>query len=241
MKKIFTTLCILFSITLTAQEASLQLNLKKGDKYHTKIVKKLDFSTVKDITNFETLTVKETTNKGFKIQLTIDRIVINVDKMGKPITYDSSIKEKDMIQEAKGLHSRVKPELNTVVSVDVNTNGKTFKTSKVSGQLAVSMVKQKTNFINLPETPVTIGSKWTQSLINGKVRVVYNYTVTKITPEIVYLNCIGEPLGKLKGTITGTIQLNRKTGVPIKKDMKFNLDLNGQIVKSNVVITIKKA
>lgn len=242
MKKIFTILCILLSVTLTAQEtASLRLNLKKGDKYQTKIVKKLDFSTVKDITNFETLTVKEATEKGYKIQLNIDRIVINADKMGKPITYDSSTKEKDMIQEAKGLHTTVKPELNTVVNVAVNTNGKTLKTTKVSGQLAVNMVKQKTNFINLPDTPVTIGSKWTQSLINGNVRVVYNYEVTKITPKIVHLSCVGEPLGKLKGTITGTIELNKETGVPIKKDMRFDLNLNGQIVQSNVVITIKKA
>lgn len=241
MKKIFTLLCILFAISLFSQEGvSLRLNLKKGDIYQTKIIKKFDSFVLKDVTNFETFIVKETTEKGYKIQLAIDRIVINANKDGKPVKYDSSVKEELMSVEAKGLHSSAKPELNTIVNAEVNTNGKTLKTTKVSGQLSVNMVKQKTNLISLPEKPISVGSKWTQSLTNGNIRVVYNYVVTKITPEIVYLSCVGKPLGKLKGSITGTIELNKKTGVSIKKDMRFDLNLSGQIVKSNVVVTIKK-
>ncbi|NRB60225.1 MAG: hypothetical protein HRU50_09865 [Winogradskyella sp.] len=222
------------------ESVMISVNLKKGEIYRTTIIKKNTNSLTRGITNHEILRVKETSNNYFLVELEIERVVVNTNNNGQQVNYDSSKDESQMSPSEKGLHSRFKPSLNTVISENINKIGVSSNRKKVSGPLNAQMASQKTNFIQLPEQPISVDYEWTQDVKNGKIELTYTYLVTEITPEKVYLECLGIPKGALKGTVEGTIELDRKTGIPVKKELKLDLNLSGQVIQTEVITTIEK-
>ncbi|MEM6515009.1 MAG: hypothetical protein AAF688_02420 [Bacteroidota bacterium] len=239
--KNYTYLLLLLSLPILGQDSpQLKLNLKKGEVYHTTITSINPNSLTKETTNHEIFTVKEADQNEFLVELEISKIVIKTNNNGKPVNYDSSKNEAQMSPAEKALHSRIKPALNTVVSENINRQGLFSNRKRVSGQLNAQMASQKSNLIQLPNTPISIDSTWTQDNLNGNIEIQYTYLVTNINATTVYLECLGIPKSGLKGTVEGKIELDRKTGIPFKKDMKLDLDLNGQILKSDITITMNK-
>jgi len=237
---IFCPLLVLILSIKIQESVPLAIHLKKGDTYLATIITKNSNSTTSDRTNYETLTVKDFTDNGFLVELEVDRIVMNTTNNGIPIHYDSSVDIAKMGSSAKGLHSRFKPILNTVISEIVDKNGVASNRTKVSGQLNAQMAPQKTNLIKLPTKPVSVDSEWQQDVKNGKIELTYTYLVSKIAPTKVYLECLGIPKGTLKGTVEGTIEIERTTGIPLKKELKLDLNLSGQVIQSEIIVTIEK-
>lgn len=234
-------LLALLTLSLHAQEsANVAINVSKNAQYLTTIKTSFHNSTMKDRTDYQTLTVKEVINNNALVEISINKIVINLSNNGRPLTYDSSQNELEMSSEIKGLHSRFKPALNTVISETISKTGVSSNRKKVSGQLNAQIATQKTHVIKLPSQPLVVDLVWTQLIQSDKIKVLYSYMVTEITETKVVLECIGEPQGMLKGKIEGIIELDKKSGIPIKKEYTSDMTLNGQVIQTTTTITTEK-
>jgi len=241
MKKTVLVLLALLTLSLHAQEsADVKLNLSQNTKYQTTIKTVFHNSTMKDRTDYQTLTVKDVTNNNALVEIAINKIVVNLSNNGKALVYDSSQNESEMSTDIKGLHSRFKPALNTVIIETISKTGVSSNRKKVSGQLNAQMATQKTNVIKLPLEPLVVDFVWTQLVQSDKIKVLYSYMVTEITETKVVLECIGEPQGMLKGKIEGFIELDKKSGIPTKKEYTSDMTLNGQVIQTTTTITTEK-
>jgi hypothetical protein len=240
MQKVAYILMLLSFLSSGQEAAKLRLNLKKGDKYLTIVTTISPNSLTKKTTNYEELEVKEASDNAFLVELKINKIIVNTINNSELVNYDSSKEESQMSSSERGLHSRFKPALNTVISETISKTAVSSNRKNVSGPLNAKMASQKTNLIQLPEEPVALDSQWIQDIINGTIAIQYTYLVTDITATKVYLECLGIPKGVLKGTVEGRIELDSTTGIPTRKEMKLDLDLNGQVIQSEVIIAIEK-
>ncbi len=241
MKKINLLFLALLTLPLHAQEsADVKVNFQKNVQYLTTIKTIFHNSTMKDRTDYQKLTVKEVTSDNALVEIAIDKIVINLSNNGKPLKYDSSQNESEMSIDIKGLHSRFKPTLNTVISETISKTGVSSNRKKVSGQLNAQMATQKTHFIKLPSEPLVVDLVWTQLVQSDKIKVLFSYMVTEITETKIVLECIGEPQGMLKGKIEGFIELDKKSGIPTKKEYTSDMTLNGQVIQTTTTIITKK-
>lgn len=241
MKKIFYSILMIFSVSVMAQQS---VYLKKGDRYRSKMVTEnlVMLAPIKSKTYFQTATVKEVSDNGYKLEIGIDRVLIKGNNNGKPIQYDSSVKELD--PSVKGLHSREKRELNTIIGVEVNKKGKTLKKTKISGSLMAAVSSCKTNLLELPDAPLEVGTEWDGGSSKNNIITAYNYTVTKITDTTISVAMQGAQINeythKPQASFDGTIELDKATGVPTKKNIKLYVGGAKKTKVAEVTITIEK-
>lgn len=245
MKKIFYTLLVMFSLSTMAQSVDLKVNYQKGDKYRSKTVSKnySVYAPIKSTTYFQTATVKEVGNDVYKLEIGIDKVLISGNNGGKPIEYDSSAKQMD--PSVKGLHSRHKNEVNTVIGIEVNKKGKTLKKTTISGSLIAETSPCKTHLLELPDEPLEVDTEWDGGHSKNNLITAYNYTVTKITDKTISVALQGtqvtEYTYKPQATFDGTIEIDRATGVPTKKNIKVYMAIGNKKAKvSEVTVTTEK-
>lgn len=244
MKKIFYTLFMLLSLSAMAQESvDLKVSYQKGDRYRSKMVEKSSsmLAPIKSRTFYQTATVKEVSANGYKLEIDIDRVVIEGNNNGKPIHYDSSVKELDA--SVKGLHSRYKSELYTVVAIAVNNKGKTLKKTKVKG-LMPSASLCKTNLLELPNKPLAVGDEWDVGFSKNNMITAYVYTVTKITDTTISVALQGSQINeythKPQSFFDGTIELDKATGVPTKENINLYVGGAKKTKVAEVTVTTEK-
>lgn len=246
MKSIFYAALFIFSLSAVAQETtSLRINLKKGDTYEITTVQKFYGSVMKNKTNFETLVVKDVVDDTYEVEMTINKIVANYDQMGMKVHYDSSADVAQMSQQEKGLHSQFKSGLRTVISEKVSKTGESSNRKTVKGGKIAQTAEQKTNFLELPAEPIKVGSKWTKQTTQNDITTIKKYTVSNITDTKVYINLeaiMKKPyIGHKAGEMIGSIELDKETGVPLKKNIKVYMSAGNKKAKvAEVTIIIQK-
>lgn len=246
MKKIFYTLLMIFSLSAIAQESvDLKVNYQKGDKYRSKIVTKnySMYAPIKSTTYFQTATVKEVKDDVYKLEIGIDRILISGNNGGKPIEYDSSAKQLD--PSVKGLHSRHENDLSTIIGIEVNKKGKTIKKRTISGASIAEASPCKTHLLELPDEPLEVDTEWDGGHSKNNLITAYNYTVTKITDTTISVALQGSQVAeytlKPQAFFDGTIEIDRATSVPTKKNIKVYMSVGNKKAKvSEVTVTTEK-
>lgn len=242
MKKLFSILFVAVSMTMIAQESALlRLNYEKGDKFLTQMNMKQDMGIAKTDMMMDMVTnVKDIVNNIYKLEMSFDKAVMDVSQMGISIQYDSSMKEEEMNPKAKAMHNRMKPMFEMIIGMDATKLGKLSNVKFIKGQGDIEQVMQNSNSIIFPEEAVKVGSTWKQDASTNGMKLVYNYTVTKITTDTVSLKIDGSVSELATGTITGNSEIDRKTGVPTNTTMTMDLDMMGQKMKTDMNVTMKK-
>lgn len=247
MKKIIIVVLMLFSMSVIAQESVLlRVNCKQGDKFSTKIFTKKNhtISSSKELISYETTTVKKVVDSIYVFEMSVDRLIIKGKHNGEDIKYDSSVKEENMTKNTVWYHYMAKPSLETKIAIATNKKGKILDKKRLSGSEDISRAIHTINFITFPKKPVSIGTEWKEEKTENNVKTVKTYKVTKITNAKVILSFEGQKydvyIPRKKDTVVGIIEIDRKTGMPIKKELKRDGIFTGNREQSDVIVTIKK-
>lgn len=247
MKKIAVTLLIVFSIATKAQQTVLlRLNCKEGDKFSTKIFTKKNhtISSSRELTSYETSTVKKIENNIYIFEMSINRLIIKGKHNGEDIKYDSSVKEENMPKNAAWYHYMAKPSLKTKLAIATDKKGKILDKKRLSGPEDISRAMHTINIITLPEKPVSVGTEWKEETTENNTKTIKTYKVTKITDKKVIIKLTGKKydvyIPRKKDTIKGEIEIDRRTGMPTKKVLKRDGIFTGNREQADVVITIEK-
>lgn len=247
MKKILITLSILFSISVTAQESVLlRLNCKEGDKFISTISTKKNhsISSSKELTSYETTTVKKVVDSLYVFAMSIDKLIIKGNHNGEDIEYDSSVKTENISQNAAFYHYMAKPSLETTIAIATNKKGKVLDKKRLNGSEDISRAMHTINLITFPEEPVSVGTEWKEETTENNVKTVKTYKVIKITAKKVVISLVGQKydvyIPRKKDTVEGTIEIDRETGMPIKKVLKRDGIFTGNREQSDVIVTTAK-
>jgi len=243
MKKVLLALLLCVSILGFSQDkVLLRLNYEKGDNYEIKTVMNQDMGELMDmgISMTMNLSVTNVEDDNIVTEATFSKIKMTMDYMGQSMVYDSTMDESEMDEFAKGAHSEMKKLMETVMIIENDKLGNIKDTEIKTGLADVSSFKDNMSGMVYPEEAVEVGSKWSASKEQKGMSIESTYEVTSITEDTVEIKVTGTIAGASEGTLNGKSSIEIKTGNVIKSEVNMTFSIEGQEVKSDVVITSVK-
>ena len=249
-----------FVLTSYAQKSiQLKYNLKKGDKYKSNMAMDQDISmnvqdqsmTISQDMNFEfSYLVKDVKADSFNLSTTIDAISMKQTVMGMEIVYDS---KDTSTYNNPVVGTKVSDEMNKIIGVTVTTtiskNGNVGSVDlgsiETDNEIAGNMKSSFSQAV-YPDHKIKVGESWTNDITTkglAEMNMHMTYTLNKITrkqAEIGVKGTIDSPDtdAKLKGTITGNMTVDRKTGWVIHstfdQDFDMQMEQNGMSFPASI-------
>ena len=244
MKKIVLGLLLLTTTINFAQEkVLLRLNYKKGDKYEMSMKMKNDMGpALMDMTMNMQIDIDDVVNETYQTRTKFTYLSTTVLQGGEEkVNYNSSMKEEELSEEAKKFRSEMQPMLDGIIFSEVTNLGEN-KIIKVEPNMPVmdKMANQSNNTVVYPNEAVSVGSEWVNIQDNQGMKMEITYKVTGITKEKVLADVIGKMEIMPTAKITGNIEIDRITGIPMKSIINVEIDAMGTKMKSSVVGTMVK-
>ncbi|WP_250432931.1 DUF6263 family protein [Hanstruepera flava] len=244
MKNLITLLLLVVSTVSLAQESTfLRFNYNTGDKYLMNMVMVQDMGeTMKMDMQVEIQTeVKETIDTIFNTEMSFKRIKMDMAQAGTKLSYDSDTKEEDLDDEIKMMSAQMKPILETVLAVKTNTYGEVLDMKMIEGNAAnANQFTNQTQSLIYPKEAVKIGSSWTDEKENDGVIISYMYTVKSIDTKSVILDVSGSISGVATGTLAGSMNIDKASGVSNTSNLTMDMDVMGQKMTTEIVISMTK-
>ena len=98
----------------------------------------------------------------------------------------------------------------------------------------------KTSSIAYPKESVIVGSTWEKEEITQGMTIVMTYTVKEITETKVNVNVTGASKGAAVATITGSLEIEKASGMPVLSIINTKISAGGQDVSMEVKTTMDK-
>lgn len=232
MKKLLILFVMAFAINVAAQESVLlRLNYEKGDIYVMSIKQSITTPQMDlDMNMTASMTVTNVSGGKFSSQTKFTKVVMDMMQGGMNISFDSSQSDDELDATGKILKSQLLPMLKSVISKKENKFGKvleavaepTFQGSENAGESSIIF----------PEKAIRVGDTWTMDRTTAGVDMHFIYTVKVISKKVVDLELSGKASGAGEGTIKGTMQIDRETGIVAKSSITTEISSAGQDVKT---------
>lgn len=240
MKKLVILFVMAFAINVSAQESVvLRLNHKKGDVYS--MIMKQSVTTPQmdlDMNMTASMKVTDVTGGEYSSETKFTKVVMDMMQGGMSISFDSSQSDDELDATGKMMKTQMSPMLKSVISKKENKLGKvleakaepTFQGSENIGESSIIF----------PEKALRVNDTWTMDTTVAGVESHFVYTVKAISKTAVDLVVSGKASGAGEGTIKGTMQIDRATGVVAKSSITTEISAAGQDVKTVVISSITK-
>ncbi|CAM1353608.1 MULTISPECIES: DUF6263 family protein [Tenacibaculum] len=241
-KKIIALLLFVSTITLAQEKVLLRLNYEKGDSYVMDMKMSQNMGTVMSMNmNIEMKQdIKSVSNSEYTSEMKITKVVMNMIQQGMPMSYDSSKKAEDLDDTGKMMKSQMDPMLQAVITMKGNNLGKVLE-SKVEPNIpgTSDLANQSSNVV-YPENAVAVGDTWNMSKNSKGMDFNFVYKVKSITSKTVLLDVTGKVKGMALGDIIGTMTVDKKSGVPTESKIDMTMKVQGQDLKTTMVLTMTK-
>ncbi len=241
-----------FLMTSYAQKSiELKYNLNKGDKYKSTMTMSQDIDmevqgqsmTITQKMDFEfDYTILDVQADSFDQQTIIKAIKMNQSVMGMDIVYDS--KDSSTYNNSM-VGTKISDEMNKLIDVAITTtisnDGNVGKIDLGSIDADNDIAKNmKTSFSQAvyPGHKIKVGDTWTNDITTegmAKMNMHMTYTLNKFTRKQAFIGVVGtidspDATTKLKGTLTGEMTVDRKTGWVMHStfDQDFEMQMEQQ-------------
>ena len=231
MKKILFLFIVAITLQATAQESVLlRYNYKKGDVYEIKMTMKQEVGAFMAQTTklLMTQTTISTEDKVFINEGKIANISLDMLQGGNSINYDSSKKEEELDDTGKMMKQQMDPVLSSTIQTKTNDLGDVLDITITPDNPQTAQMSQQNSSVVYPKEAVSVGSEWTSTDEEGGMTIKLTYKVAKITPTTVVLDLSGEVSGLAKGTATGSMIVDRESGVPSTSKIEMKMETQGQ-------------
>lgn len=246
MKRIISLLVFVVSLTTVAQESVLlRYNYNKGDKNITKVNLTQDIPMMgkMKMEMYMLMEIIEVKDTAYVVNISFEKI--KNEMLSKGTKYDSTMKESEMDEDTKKMHTSMKPLLEMVIQGRLSKRGEMSDVKVVKGEGNIDSFKsQMNNSLVFPKTAVKVGDSWNmtdkkQTGMGMEMDIKYTYTVKSIQDKNVNLDLSGKVSGFVGGKISGAIVVEKSTGISSNVDMKMELSVFGQKMNSIVKTTTK--
>jgi hypothetical protein len=244
MKK---TLAILFliaySFTGIAQESVLlRWKNKVGDKFKVTATIKQDMGKAggMDMKMSMSMKIIDKKEENYICEMQYKRVVMNMLQGGVNMSFDTAKKEEDLSETERAFNKEMKPMLDAVMTATYDDRGNT-KIIKVTPDVpAIKELADQYESVAYPKEAVKVGSSWVTEKENKGIKIQMTQTVKKITKEKVFVAITGKAIGMENMKISGNLEIERKTGIPLKFGTNIVMDVMGQKMDVSVTLETKK-
>ncbi|WP_397446126.1 DUF6263 family protein [Polaribacter sp. R77954] len=243
MKKLVLLIITLIAVNLTAQQSVvLRYNYKKGDVYEIKMKMTQEMGDVMAQTTNMVMSQKTVAINGDTIvnNTKIEKMSMDMLQGGQIISFDSSKKDDELDEMGKMMKTQMAPLLSVVMTSKLSSLGDLLDTTiEPNIPQAQEMGKQNSSVV-YPKEEVKVGSTWSTTKQENGMTVKIDYTVKSISDTEVVLNIGGDVSGMGTGTVSGNMNIDKDSGVPVVSKLEMNLNVQGQNLKIGVSSTIEK-
>ena len=243
MKKLFTFLVVLFTMTAAAQESALlRLNYASGDSYIMDLQLSQDMGTMMsmDMGMKMKQTITSVSGDTYESTMKIASIAMDMSQGGMNVSYDSSKSDDELDASGKMMQAQMVPMLQAVISMKGNNLGEVSETTVEPNVPGTADLAKQSSGVVYPKEAVRVGDTWTMSKSDKGMTMDFVYTVASIAKEVVVLDVSGKVAGMAEGSITGKINVDRNSGVPSTSNIAMDMAAQGQKMSIKTTITMTK-
>lgn len=243
MKKVFSVVALFLAMTISAQSAKLEYNLKKGDKYLMKMSLKQNMAPIMTMDIGMAMTIETVGVKGDEIEnkTTFDRVKMDISAAGENVSFDSAKKDEDLTEEEKKMKAELSPIMDAVVYQTMDKTGKSLSVKMVPEiKEAASMMQSQFTSMVFPKEAVKVGSTWDLENSSNGMNMKLIYKVTKITSTTVYADISGNMNGAADAKVEGKLVVDRASGMFSSMDLDVSMNMMGTPMGMTVSATTKK-
>ncbi|QOD61898.1 hypothetical protein H9I45_05510 [Polaribacter haliotis] len=243
MKKLLILFVLVATFNVAAQETVLlRLNYAKGDTYKTnmKVTQNVGVamsSTIMMTMNQEIVSVTEDL---FTSNMKISNMSMDMMQGGQIMSYDSSKKVEDLDEMGKMIATQMGPFLSANFISKGNNLGEVLETTVEPNVPGAEQMLKQSGSVVYPKEAVKVGSVWTTKKSENGMELEFNYKVSAITTTTVKIDVSGTVGGIAKGTISGSMDVDKKSGVPVDSKVEMKMAAQGQDIVSGVESKITK-
>jgi len=159
---------------------------------------------------------------------------------GQVMSFDSGKSDDELDDFGKMLKMQMGPMLTAVIFAKGNGLGEVLEMKVEPNIPGVEDVGNQASSVAYPKEAVKIGTTWNMEKENKGSKMNFVYTVKSISGKEVVLSISGSISGKANGTISGDMNVDRKSGIPLKSTINMKMNVNGQEMETNMVSAMKK-
>ena len=242
-KVAFLTLFVV-AFNVTAQSTLLQYNFKKGDTYLIEMSVKQNMAPIMTMDvgitmRTETISAQQGT---FESKSNIKKLAIDIAAQGEKMSFDSDAKVEGLSEDDKKLRSEIEPAMKMLIYQTLDKSG------KIVAQKTVPQMKDAERFLSqneltnivYPTKSVSVGSSWETSQNVSGMKMNTKFTVTQITSSKVFADISGSVTGVEGANIKGTLEVDRKTGMPLNVKIDLSMGASAMGMSMSVEMNAKK-
>ena len=244
MKNLLVALLLGITMVSVSQEkVLLRLNYEKGDVYEMKmeVSQKMGaglMSMDSEITMHQE--IKSVSDKEYESDMKITSMVMNVSQGGQLMSYDSNNKEEELSQTNEAMKAQMAPMMKVLITTKGDNLGKVIETKVEPNIPGANNLTQQSSNVVYPEKAVSVGDTWSMNKDTNGMKLNFIYKVNSITAKNIVVDISGDVTGIGTGNITGTMNIDKKTGVALTSKIEMLMKVQEQDLKTNVSMSITK-
>ena len=244
MKKLLILFLVISANLAFAQDAVvLRLNYEKGATYDVGMNISQQMGAVMSMGMFVNMEVKVTDVKDdiYDSEMKFTKMTMDMLQGGQAMSFDSSKSDDELDEVGKKMKAQMAPMLKAIIYAKGNNLGE-ITDVKVEPSIpgVEDMAKQSSNFV-YPKEAIKVGSTWSMVKEDKGMKMNFVYTVNSMTKDKVILDLSGDVSGAATGSILGSMNIDKVSGIPDSSLVNMNMSVNGQELKLKIeTLMVKK-
>jgi hypothetical protein len=243
MKKLLILFLVISANLVQAQDSVLlRLNYEKGATYGVTMDMSQDMGAVMSMGMTINMDIKvlDVTEDTYNSEMKFSKISMDMLQGGQTMSFDSTQSVDELDEMGKKIKSQMDPMLKAVVYAKGNNLGEVLEARVEPNVIGMEDLANQSSNVVYPKEALKVGSTWSTSKDQKGMVMDYIYTVKSISKENVVLDLSGKVSGMAAGTISGSIIIERASGIPVDSKINMDMSVSGQDMKTKVSMVMAK-
>ena len=241
MKKLLVLFLVVSStITLSQESVLLRLKYNKGDDFTTKMIISQEMGTTMSMGMNIDLDMKITDVVGdeYTSEMKFAKMTMDMLQGGNVMSYDSTKSDDELDEMGKMMKTQMSPMLSALIIAKGNNLGEVLEV-KVEPNVP-GMDDLTSSNVVYPKEAIKVGSTWNFQKNQKGMVLDFVYKVKSILKDKVVIDISGKVSGMTTGSISGSMEVDRASGVPLTSLINMVFSMQGQEMNSKVSMTMTK-
>jgi len=231
-----------FTTVSVAQESvKLRLNYKKGDSYVMKINMNQNMPAMSmNMKMNAKVDITDVNGENYLSETKFTKIDMGMMQGGMQMAASTEDKTEDLDVMSQQIKGQLDEMLTVIITSETNNLGEVINVEAAPNLPGMDQMKNQIGSVTYPEKALKIGDSWTDEKTEQGMVIKTTYKVKSISKDVVGIDITGEISGIGEGKLSGSMELDRASGIPKTSTLVMEMNVQGQDMKTNVSTTMEK-
>ncbi|ARV16783.1 hypothetical protein BTO07_00580 [Polaribacter sp. SA4-12] len=229
-------------MSLAQDSVLLRLNYEKGATYDVSMEMSQNMGAVMSMgmTINMDLKVLDVTEDTYDSEMKFTNMTMDMLQGGQAISFDSSKSDDELDEAGKMMKAQMAPMLKAVIYAKGNNLGEVIEAKVEPNVMGMEDLANQSSNVVYPKEAIKVGGTWSMSKNQKGMVMDFIYTVKSITNDKIVLDLSGKVSGMSTGSISGSIIIERASGIPVDSQINMDMFVSGQEMKTKVTMIMAK-